>query len=90
MIWDTLKKSLLAELGQRIGPGIPPRGHAGVFVRKAGDLDIGELEIPDHPVENHGGMRPVDRIVVEMGVGRHGDVDGRFRKLLLEPQPPGA
>ncbi len=84
------RTGLGSELGQRIGPWVPTRRHAGVLVSIAGDLEIGELEAAHHTVQHHGRDRATERIMIEMGVRRHRDVDLCLRKLVLEPQAPRA
>jgi len=79
------RAGLLAELGERVGPLVPARRHAGVLVGDAGDLDVGEPIAAHHPVEDHRRLHPVDRVVVEMRMGRQGDVGHRCRELLGEP-----
>ena len=78
------------EFGQCIGPFVPAGRDTGVFIGKSGDLDIREFEIPGHAVQHHGRVRTFDRVMVEMGVGGHGDVDRDLREFVAEPQTPGA
>jgi hypothetical protein len=59
-----------AELLDDFDPLVPSRLICRMLIGDATDLCIGERKFSNHAVQNAGGIDLVDRVVVEMGVGR--------------------
>ena len=56
-----------------------------MFVGKARYFNIAELKLPNQTLENHQSVRPLDGIVVKMGVSGNYDVDPESGEIIQEP-----
>jgi hypothetical protein len=63
-------------------------GSALVLVGEPCYLDIAKSEFANWPLEHHPRMRPVNGVMIKMGVRRNRDVDEDFRKIREKPLSP--
>lgn len=84
------RAEVLFKLGACIGPVVPARRLALMLVGKTDDSHVTDLQLSTQALQGHRGMHAMNRIVVEVRVSRQHEIGRDFRKLLGEPQSPGA